>query len=186
MMSPTNLKDLVTDYYAGKSLPEEAVQRLERLTARGARRRNGRVWLIAASIPLVAFAAGYATPWLTRTAPPEPTASAGELLPDLVAVNIRADWCRRSTEVAPIFTEFAEKHSNQPILFVTMDITDDASRNQADYLASTLGIDDVLDAPFASGMIKVFDRSQGRTVATLTGTEQVQAMEGLLAQLRSP
>ena len=182
-MSPTTLERLVTEYYAGKSLPVETVERLERLTARGARRHRARGWWIAASIALIAFCAGYATPWLTRDLPPAPT-SAGVPPPDLVAVNIQADWCRRSTEIAPIFTEFAERHGSEPILFVTLDITDDTTRRQSEYLASTLGIEDVFDDPFGSGMIKVYDRSQGRFVATLTGAEQIEAMELLLAESR--
>ena len=45
--------------------------------------------------------------------------------PTLVAVQIHADWCPRSPEVAPIFAELLSQYGHEPILFVSLDITDD-------------------------------------------------------------
>ena len=205
-MSRRTIKDMVKDYYADQSLPAERLARLKGLAGGGdpmsladtertggSRRRRGVHLLMAAGIAVPAFVAGYFVSHLAGSAPPMTTRSASDsaaaadlsALPDLVAVNIRADWCRRSPEVAPIFTEFTDKYGNEPILFVTMDITDEQSRMQAHYLASSLSIDPVFDKPFESGMIKLVDRKRGAIVATLTGAEQIPGMEGLLAQALS-
>lgn len=194
-MSGKTLKDVVVDHYTGKSLPAETAARLEALArASNGRRGSGlrrtiKYGWIAASIAALAFVAGYFVSQFVGSSPPHGPSSTGlaadydaDPLPRLVAVNIRADWCRRSPQVALIFDEFTEKYSNQPILFVTMDITDDDSRLQARYLASSMNIDRVFREPFESGMIKVVDWRRGAVLATLTGKEQVPAMEGLLAQ----
>ena len=102
-------------------------------------------------------------------------------LPALVAVNIKADWCRRSPEVAPIFSDLLGSYGSEPILFVTLDITSQETRRQAELLVSDLSIPDVFASPFESGMIKLIDRRKGEVLAILTGEEQVPELEGLLA-----
>ncbi len=99
----------------------------------------------------------------------------------LVAVEIRADWCARTPEVAPIFDNLTTEYGDQPILFVTLDITDNAGRQQSRLKAENLGITSVYDAPFESGMVKLIDREEGQVLAVLTGEEDWPKMEGMLA-----
>ena len=73
-----------------------------------------------------------------------------------------------------------------PILFVTLDITDETRRRQARYMADNLGISAVYDDPFESGMVKLIDRQGGEVLAVLTGEEHRPKMEGALAQTLSP
>ena len=112
--------------------------------------------------------------------------SASLLTPKLVAVKIRADWCARTPDVAPIFDDLTTKYGNQPILFVTLDITDETGRQQARHMAANLGISSVYDDPFESGMVKLIDRQDGQVLAVLTGEEHRPKMEGVLAQALPP
>ncbi len=102
--------------------------------------------------------------------------------PGIVAVQIHADWCRRSPLVASHFKELTSKYGNQPILFVTLDITDETKRKQARLLAKNLGIEHVFDKPFESGMIKLLNRKQPDVLMVFTEEEQRPGMEILLAQ----
>ncbi len=107
--------------------------------------------------------------------------SADLLTPRLVAVKIQADWCARTPVVAPIFDDMTAEYGNQPILFVTLDITDETGRQQARYMAANLGISSVFDDPFESGMVKLIDRQDGQVLSVLTGEEHRPRMKGALA-----
>jgi len=102
--------------------------------------------------------------------------------PSLVAVQIHADWCARSPAVAPIFAELLTQYGNEPVLFVTLDITDDVRRGQAELLAESLGIPQAFDQPFESGMIKLIDRESNALLASITGREQSAEFEVRLAE----
>lgn len=204
-MNRTTLGQLVNDHYSGKSLPAATAARLAAMVSSGASatsatdrmpRRRGRSMLAAAAIAALAFAGGYTVSRVTGPAalPAAAILAAGDpapgldehALPDLVAVNIKADWCLRTPEVGPIFAGFTEQYGDRPILFVTIDITDEGTRRQSRYLASSLGISHVYDEPFASGVIKLVDRRQGVTLATLTGVDEAPMLDGLLAQALEP
>jgi len=194
-MTKQSLRDLLTDYYADKSLPESTVERLKASvqtehTLKEDPMENGHArawwtnplsWLAASFGVLLVITVGYVSSqaWNPGGAP-EPKLDAG--LPNLVAVKVHAEWCRRSPVVAPIFKDFTDKYGNEPVLFVDLDITDTTTRQQARYLASDLGIEWVFDQPFESGMIKLLDRERGTVVATLTATDEVPQMDGLLAR----
>jgi len=142
-------------------------------------RRRLREWsirlVVAASIAAVAFVIGYVRPW--SGVPVEPQT------PDLVAVQIHADWCNRTPVIGPIFEELAASYGNRPVLFVTLDITDDTRAKQARLLAENLGIGHIYDPPFESGMIKLVDRRAGTVLATATGEDQTPEVAHLLAGL---
>ena len=189
------LKSLLSDHYKDQSLPEGTANRLQTLTLADLgvspiRRGGMRPWirgLIASGLVLLVFSAGFAVSQVTGALGGLGSSDNAEGIalvehPDLVAVNIEADWCLRSPIIAPLFAELVHEYGDRPILFVTMDITDDQARQQSQYLASNLEISGVFDAPFESGMIKLIDRSQGKILATLTSETQASMMEGLLAE----
>ncbi len=208
-MSRENLREQLANFYAGKSLRPEAAGRLEALaradfagTQRAAGLRGPKHWSrtsmgVAACAAIVllsvshyaVYQAGHTrvaavdsvAPGGIKGAKPLPAAEATGL-PRIVAVKFHADWCRRSPVVAPIFDELTEKYGNQPVIFVTLDITSDATREQARMLASSLGIDWVYEKPYVSGVIKLIDREQGTVLATLTETQQQPLLEGALVR----
>ncbi|MCK4412553.1 MAG: hypothetical protein KAY32_03310 [Candidatus Eisenbacteria sp.] len=207
-MRKKSLRDHVTQFYKKRSLPDAKVRRLVGLaqqpTLKGSSPmrpsykflRPAAMMGLAASIALLMVAtvlylrSGHVTS--NGTVQQSMSVGHGELVADplsadlvtprLVAVKIHADWCARTPEVAPIFDDMTTKYGNQPILFVTLDITDDTGRRQARYLTENLGISSVYDDPFESGMVKLIDRQDGQVLAVLTGEEQRPRMEGALAQ----
>lgn len=172
--TPTTLGDAVRGYYADHNLPEAALQRL--MAEPEASSRRARRWIIAGSIAATIASVAVGLSLLGRA--PSPT---GPGTPKLVAVQIHADWCARSPEVAPIFTDLLTQYGNEPVLFVTLDITDDVRREQAKLLSATLGIPQAFDEPFQSGMIKLIDRESHRTLAAITGREQSGELEVRIA-----
>ncbi len=191
----STLQDQIRAHYRDRSLRPDTAARLEALalvetgvaTAEMSKRSSAtRPWklgVIAASLLGLGFLAGLSVSHMTDPAVPGMlTSSADAASSDLVAVNIHADWCKRTPTVEPIFSELVDDYGNRSILFVTLDITTDQTRLQAQQLATNLGIPGVFDGPFESGMIKLIDRRRGELLALLTGKDQMPTMEGLLAQ----
>ena len=185
--SPTHptLQDLVREYYEDNALPKSALRQLmaeaaeprpRLMTARHRAIAAG----IAATLAVVVLGLGV----MRREA--VPSIGAGDVAvtgPRLVAVQIHADWCERSPQVAPIFADLLTAYGNQPVLFVTLDITDDVRREQAKLLSSTLGIPEVFEEPFESGMIKLIDRESHTLLAAITGREQASELEVRIAEV---
>jgi len=182
-----SLDQMVKDYYAERPLPQATLRRLMDLSGEHTRSAPRR-WLataaMAAGIAVAAFGLGY----VERGRVDRAAGSGGKTVmdapggPSLVAVQIHADWCRRSPTVAPIFADLMTKYGNEPVLFVTLDITDDVRREQARLLASNLGVPQALDEPFESGMIKLIDRESNALLAVVTDREQTGALEVRLAE----
>ncbi len=206
-MSEKNLRDRLVGFYTGQSLPSEKAAWLKSLAqvdtaatqGPGLGRRVGRLsktlYGLAACAAVLALATAYYVSQ-DQSAPEgladkgrstgagdmtQSTPAGATAFPKLVAVKVHADWCARSPTVAPIFAELTEQYGNQPVLFVTLDITDEKKRRQARYLTSSLGIDWVHDESIESGTIMLIDREQGEVLAILTDLEQVPRMVSALA-----
>ena len=106
---PPTLGQAVEEYYAASPLPQAKLQRLMN------RPRRQRFWILsgalaaAAALFLMAFTLGY-----------NGHVARSNATPGLIAVQIHADWCARSPEVAPIFTDLLTEYGNEPVLFVTL------------------------------------------------------------------
>lgn len=202
-MTDKKLRDHLVDFYGGRLLSDEREVRLVAMARRGAPRkeavmpaRSGRILTIlaAAAVLVVALVGLYANRSGTDGSKAGLAVTATERegrgpspdsmeVPNLVAVKIHADWCARTPVVDPIFTDLTEKYGNQPILFVTLDITDDVLRRQSELLASNLQIGNAVFAePFESGMVKLIDRSKGEVLAVLRDEAEAPTMESALAQ----
>ncbi len=191
MVSKKNLRDHVSHFYKSRTLSDHKAQRLVGLAQQPKLEEGPRMyssikaWRPTTVVGLTAAVAILLLAvivYLRPGAPVPASDSAGALTPNLVAVVIQADWCARTPDVAPIFENMTAEYGNQPILFVTLDITDETGRQQARYMAANLGISSVYDDPFESGMVKLIDRQDGRVLAVLTGEEHRPRMEGALAQ----
>ena len=208
-MSRSTLRQQLADFYAGKSLPPETVSRLDamaraNLAGRPSATKLGRPrrWLnssvgLAACAGIVVLSASYYAVYRAGRAHDDVVVSvpSGETregipshpveqadLPKIVAVKFHADWCRRCPTIAPIFAELTEKYAGEPALFVTLDVTSEATRKQARLLASSLGIRWIMDKPNETGAIKLIDRARGEVLATLTEPKQWSSLEGALVQ----
>ncbi|TDJ38896.1 MAG: hypothetical protein E2O54_11985 [Gammaproteobacteria bacterium] len=177
---PPTVGQAIEEFYAASSLPQPRLQRL--MKKRPARAHwnwmAGGALAAAAAFVVLAFTFGY-DGGVFR---PNTQVVVAASTPSLVAVQIRADWCALSPVVAPIFADLLTQYGNEPILFVTLDITDDVRRGQAELLAESLGIRRVLGQPFEPGMIKLIDRESNSLLASITGREESAEFEVRLAE----
>lgn len=60
--------------------------------------------------------------------------------PKLLALLFRADWCPSCKVLEPEYDPLAKSLSNEPILFVRLDFTNDKTTAQAKSLAARLGV----------------------------------------------
>ena len=175
------LRDIVRDYYKDNALPEVTLRRL--MADPRSRTRSARRWVItgaiAATLAVMALGLGVTG---RKLFPPTGAGASTLATPKLVAVQIHADWCARSPRVAPIFAELLTEYGNEPVLFVTLDITDDVRREQAKLLSSTLGISQAFEEPFQSGMIKLIDREHNTVLAAITGRDEAGEFEARIVE----
>ncbi|MEM1107187.1 MAG: thioredoxin domain-containing protein [Planctomycetota bacterium] len=59
--------------------------------------------------------------------------------PDLVVLKFHADWCGSCKAMGETFTDLKTKLDSAPILFVELDQTTSAGREQAGYLVNAMG-----------------------------------------------
>ncbi len=102
--------------------------------------------------------------------------------PRLVAVRLHADWCGRCPEIAPIFAQIMNQYRNEPVQFVTLDFTNEATRERAQVLAAALRIDWLATRSFETGMVKLVDTEKRETLAILTARGDLPRMTDALAQ----
>lgn len=65
--------------------------------------------------------------------------------PELIIVRFHADWCRPCKQLALNFDSLKRAAAEEPVLFVTLDLTTAESRRQAGLLAGALGLDEAWD-----------------------------------------
>ncbi len=79
--------------------------------------------------------------------------------PMVIALRFHADWCGSCKKLDPQFKAVAKKLADQPILFLTLDLTNDKTKRQAHYLAAALGLGKQWDqlGGGKTGIIQVLD-----------------------------
>jgi len=196
-MNRTPLRDQIQQFYAGRALSPGTEETLKSLILEGRgggiRRAavTGRlVWAAAwaASLLLAVTAAYYAGSARGHDAaggiltPEGLVGTQATVVPDYVAVKFHADWCARCPTIGPVFNELTEKYGTHSILFVTLDLTDETRRKQAEYLTRDLGMEWLWDESHETGVIKLISRSQRRVLTTLTDIEKTPQLERMLAE----
>jgi len=103
--------------------------------------------------------------------------------PSLVVAKFHADWCGACRAMGDVATDLANKHDGQPILFVTMDLTNATTKRQSEMRAAALGLGDLFDAnQDKTGFLVVVDAKTRVEVARLTREQSLKDMSGALAK----
>lgn len=102
--------------------------------------------------------------------------------PSLVAVRLHADWCPRCPTIAPIYADLEKRFGDDPVLFVTLDLTTPTTRQQARLLAQSLGVPNALEEPRGPGQIKLIDRGRHEMLAVIEGEGDLKNWEAALAK----
>ena len=90
----------------------------------------------------------------------------------LVAIKLHADWCNRCPLIAPGFKRMTREFGTKPILFITLDLTNDDRRLQSERIADALGIKWLLDQEHRTGIVVLVDRKTKQTLAVVTGPNE--------------
>ena len=152
---------------------------------------RSRAWMLAASLLLTATLGVIGTIVVLsagghlRTAPgPDERLAGGDQAfeVDIIAVQMKAEWCLPSQAIAPRIEELRREFDNSSILFVTLDLTDDARRHQAQLMMESLGLEEIWKAQRGvTGEMLLVDARRRVVLETLTEADDTGTM---LAALR--
>lgn len=116
-------------------------------------------------------------PRYLELSPDAPAVSATRLL----VLRVHADWCPRCPTIGPIFDEMAASYGDEPVLFVTLNITSAETRAKARAMIDSLGIRDYFGPMLEPGVIHLIDRREKRVVAEVRARDEMPAMQQALA-----
>ena len=102
----------------------------------------------------------------------------GEGHPALYVVKVHADWCGSCKALAPVLEEVRESLADEPVLFLELDVTDEARTAQARLLTAALGIEDHLKANNKTGLVLLIDPGDNALLETLTRKNSADEMVG--------
>lgn len=105
------------------------------------------------------------------------TAAAPTDAPKLLAVRFHADWCAKCSQLAPNYSKLVANSRDVPVLFVTLDMTNEVTRRQSQYLAGMLGIGQLSkEQGNRVGVIMLVDATDKMVLSTV-------GVDGELAQI---
>ena len=141
-------------------------------------------WLAAAAAVLLVVLG--AIVWTRADEPPAPTAVASTETPRLIAVKFWHATCPACAEIAPRYAGVQDVFVDEPVLFVTFDMSTEASRAQSRLLADALGLGELYDDEFgATGFVVLVDAATRREIGRLTHKQRASEMERELASALS-
>ena len=100
----------------------------------------------------------------------------GEGSPTLYVVKVHADWCGSCKALAPVLEEVRETLASEPVLFLELDVTDEARTAQARLLSVALGIEDHLKANNKTGLVLLINPEDKALLETLTRKNSADEM----------
>ena len=107
----------------------------------------------------------------------------GQPAADIIAVQFYADWCSPSQVVARRVEALQEASTDKSVLFVRLDLTDDARREQAQLLMSSLGCGHIWDTQRGrTGELLLIDARALRPVSKLDQDDDAEQMIVALSQ----
>ncbi len=102
-------------------------------------------------------------------------------VPDVIAVRIRHDMCPFCKKFDPQFSEVVDNVSDEPVLFVTLDLSTEATQQQSALLVGALGLEHIWTGDMSKiGTITFVHGSSKKTIASThqVDLETVQAALG--------
>lgn len=105
--------------------------------------------------------------------------------PELAVVSFYADWCGTCKVLDSKVDEVRERmqEDEQPVLFLTLDLTDEKTRQQAELLASLVGMDDAWDELHQrTGFALLVKPGSGEVAGRLTAGQEVDEIHASIAE----
>jgi len=113
----------------------------------------------------------------------KPKMEVTEASPKLMVVKFHADWCGSCKAIQPTLEEVATELDGQPVLFTTLDFTNDATVKQAGFMAAELGLSEAVNTNQGTGFLLVVDAESGEVKEKLTKTQSVEEMTAKISGL---
>lgn len=105
----------------------------------------------------------------------------GEGGPSAVVVKMHADWCPSCKALEPTLAELKAELKDEPVLFLTFDITNPVNTEQSRLLAETLGIENLIKKNNKTGLVLVYDPKTMETRHVFTKSDSMESMkEGIM------
>lgn len=92
----------------------------------------------------------------------------GNTSPQVFVAKVHADWCGSCRALEPIIAELKNNFADDPVLFVTLDVTNKTTISQARLLAAALGIEEQLKENNKTGLLIIWNSNEMELVEILT------------------
>ena len=101
----------------------------------------------------------------------------GEGGPSAVVVKLHADWCPSCKALEPTLAELKSELKDEPVLFLTLDITNPVNTEQSRLLAESLGIENLVKKNNKTGLVLVYDPKTMKTKHVFTKSDGMEDMK---------
>ena len=101
----------------------------------------------------------------------------GEGAPSAIVVKMHADWCPSCKALEPTLADLKSELKDEPVLFLTLDITDAVNTEQSRLLAKTLGIEEIVKSNNQTGLVLVYDPKTMKTKHVFTRSDDMKTMK---------
>ena len=110
----------------------------------------------------------------------------GDGAPSAVVFKMHADWCPSCKALEPTLAELKAELKGEPVLFITLDITDSANTEQSRLLAEALGIESIMKKNNKTGLTLVYDPKTMETKHVFTKSDGMETMKaGIMGMPKS-
>lgn len=100
-------------------------------------------------------------------------------VPKVVVLKLHADWCDACKKMGSMFEDLTAKFDEEPVLFITLDLTDSSTRSRAELMIGALGYGELWDdlgAGKKTGQLAIIGHKGKKLVEmfepqTITGVE---------------
>ena len=105
--------------------------------------------------------------------------------PELIVLKFHADWCGSCRTMGPIVEDLQNKMDGDPVLFLTLDLTNRSTRMQAEYLVDSLGLSDAWvghGGGKATGFLLAVDAETHQPVGVFKKNHTMKQMAAALSE----
>ncbi len=107
--------------------------------------------------------------------------------PTVIVAKFHADWCGSCKAMGEVMSDLTNKLDGQPALFVTFDLTNQATTRRSALLASGLGLGDVFDQHGSgTGFLLVVDAQTRSVKGKLTREQSFKDMVATIQAQAKP